>query len=70
LGRVAYPGMAQFHPLKFLAEAAKGLNVFENTFVQRIEGGTLFYRRGKNQGAQVCPSPPTFPSSTGAACTL
>jgi glycine/D-amino acid oxidase-like deaminating enzyme len=37
-GAVRYPGMAQFHPLKFLYGAAEGLTVYENTFVRRLEG--------------------------------
>ena len=35
-GAVKYPGMAQFHPLKFLWGAAKGLNIRERTFVRRL----------------------------------
>lgn len=41
-GAVRYPGMAQFHPLKFLYEAAKNLNISENTFITRLEGTTAF----------------------------
>ncbi len=41
-GAVRYPNMAQFHPLKFLGGAATGLNIFENTFVRRIEGTTAY----------------------------
>lgn len=52
-GAVVYPDMAQFHPLKFLAGAAKGLNVFEDTFVQRIEGGTAFTGRGKIKARRI-----------------
>lgn len=37
-GAVRFPGMAQFHPLKFLYGAAEGLTVYENTFVRRLEG--------------------------------
>ncbi|HPE15674.1 MAG TPA: FAD-dependent oxidoreductase [Oscillospiraceae bacterium] len=37
-GAVRYPGMAQFHPLKFLCGAAEGLTVFENTFVRKLKG--------------------------------
>lgn len=46
-GAVKYPGMAQFHPLKFLWGAAKGLNIREHTFVRRLEGTTAYTDRGK-----------------------
>lgn len=45
-GAVAFPGMAQFHPLKFLYGAAKGLRIFENTFVQRLENTTAYTTDG------------------------
>ncbi len=32
-GAVTFPGQAQFHPLKFLKEITKGLNIYENTKV-------------------------------------
>ena len=38
-GAVCYPDMGQFHPLKFLYGIAKGLNIYENTFVSRLKGG-------------------------------
>ncbi len=37
-GAVCVENQAQFNPLKFIAEIAKGLNVYENTFVKKIEG--------------------------------
>ena len=45
-GAVRYNGMAQFHPLKFLYSAAKGLNIFENTFVSKLSGTTAVTERG------------------------
>ena len=41
-GAVLYPEMAQFHPLKFLYGAARELRVYENSFVHRMEGTTVF----------------------------
>lgn len=41
-GAVKCPSQAQFHPLKFLAEIAKDLNIYENTFVKNIEGKRAF----------------------------
>ena len=45
-GAVHYPGMAQFHPLKFLYGAANGLNIYENTFVQKLDGTTALTPHG------------------------
>lgn len=36
-GAVRFPRQAQFHPLKFLAEIAKGLCIYEHTKVQEME---------------------------------
>lgn len=52
-GAVVYPGMAQFHPLKFLYSAAKGLNIFENTFVKKIEGTDVITDRGRIRGKKI-----------------
>lgn len=52
-GAVIYPGMAQFHPLKFLYSAAKGLNIYENTFVRKIEGTTAITDRGIIRGKKI-----------------
>lgn len=45
-GGVKFPGMAQFHPLKFISGISKGLNILENTFVQRLEGTTAYTDKG------------------------
>ncbi|HOP10522.1 MAG TPA: FAD-dependent oxidoreductase [Oscillospiraceae bacterium] len=37
-GAVVYPGMAQFHPLKFLYGIVRGLNIRENSFVYGVDG--------------------------------
>lgn len=52
-GAVVYPGMAQFHPLKFLYSAAKGLNVYENAFVRRIDGTDAVTDQGKIRGKKI-----------------
>ncbi|MBQ8893007.1 MAG: FAD-dependent oxidoreductase [Clostridia bacterium] len=39
-GAVKFPDQAQFHPLKFVAEIAKGLHIYENTFVREMVGNT------------------------------
>lgn len=52
-GAVYYPGMAQFHPLKFLYGAAKGLNIFENTFVQKLDGTTAVTEHGRIRAQKV-----------------
>lgn len=52
-GGVRYPGMAQFHPLKFLYGLAEGLQIFEHTFVSRMEGTTAFTDRGTIRAKKV-----------------
>lgn len=52
-GGVQYPGMAQFHPLKFLYGAAQGLNIYEDTFVQRLDGTTAITERGRIHAKKV-----------------
>ncbi len=46
-GALALPEQAQFHPLKFLAGAAKGLSVFEHTYVKKLLPHTAITDRGK-----------------------
>lgn len=41
-GAVVFPGMAQFHPLKFLAGLVKDLHIHEHTFVRRLEGTVAY----------------------------
>lgn len=50
---VVYPDMAQFHPLKFLRAVAKGLRVYTNTFVRRLDGTTAVTDRGRVTAKQV-----------------
>lgn len=38
MGAVQFPGQAQFHPLKFIAEIAKDLKIYEHTFVKEVDG--------------------------------
>lgn len=35
-GAVCFKNQAQFHPMKFLKEISKGLNIYENTFVRKM----------------------------------
>lgn len=52
-GGVRFPGQAQFHPLKFMAGAAKDLNICENTFVRRLEGHTAYTDKGKINAGRI-----------------
>ena len=45
-GAVAFENQAQFHPLKFLAETAKNLNIFEHTFVKELKENTAVTDEG------------------------
>ena len=46
-GAVAFPNQAKFHPLKFLAELAKPLHIFEHTKVQELMGTLAVTNHGK-----------------------
>lgn len=52
-GAVRFPGMAQFHPLKFLYGAAQGLPIYENTFVEKLDGTTAITSHGTIRAKQV-----------------
>ncbi|MGE4353276.1 MAG: FAD-dependent oxidoreductase [Oscillospiraceae bacterium] len=52
-GAVRYPGMAQFHPLKFLYGAAGGLKIFENTFIHRIADSIAYTNSGKISARKI-----------------
>lgn len=46
VGAVRFPRQAQFNPLKFVAEAAKDLNVYEHTFVKNVSNGIAVTSHG------------------------
>ncbi len=52
-GAVRYNTMAQFHPLKFLYNAADRLNIYEDTYVDKLEGTTAVTRHGKIKAEKV-----------------
>ena len=46
-GAVKFPRQAQFHPLKFMAGLAQGLNIHENTCVRELAPGAAYTQYGK-----------------------
>ncbi len=46
-GAVKFPEMAQFHPLKFLSGISQGLPIYEDTFVQKLDGLTAHTNHGR-----------------------
>lgn len=40
VGAVKFPNQAQFNPLKFFSQLAKGLNIYEKTFVREFKPNT------------------------------
>lgn len=46
-GAVCFKNQANFNPLKFLYSIAKGLNIYENTFVKEVKGNTALTEKGK-----------------------
>lgn len=53
VGAVCFKEQAQFHPLKFLFSIAKGLNIYEHTFVREMIGTTAVTDRGKIRADKV-----------------
>ena len=47
VGAVRFPDQAQFHPLKFIAAIASGLNIYEHTKVCELVGNTAVTEGGK-----------------------
>ena len=45
-GAVRLSHQARFHPLKFMRELSRGLEIYESTRVQAVEGGALHTDRG------------------------
>lgn len=52
-GAVCFKNQAQFHPLKFLFSIAKGLNIYEHTFVREMIGTTVVTGGGKIHADKV-----------------
>lgn len=52
-GAVKFPDQAQFNPLKFVSEIAKGLNIYENTFIREMKGSTAFSDRAEIHAKKV-----------------
>ncbi len=46
-GAVKFPRQAHFHPLKFIAAIAEGLDIYEHTFVREMIGNTAVTDNGK-----------------------
>lgn len=46
VGAVKFPHQAQFHPLKFIAAIAEGLNIYEHTFVREMIGNMAITDHG------------------------
>lgn len=52
-GAVRFPNQAQFHPRKFAAGIAEGLNICEHTAALRIEGNTVLTDRGNITASKI-----------------
>ena len=52
-GAVTFPSQAKFHPLKFLAELAKPLHIYEHTKVQELVGNLAITNHGKIQADKI-----------------
>ena len=52
-GAVRFPNQAQFHPLKFVSDLAKNLNIYEHTRVQELIGTTAVTNHGKIRAKKI-----------------
>ncbi len=52
-GAVKFPRQAQFHPLRFVGEAAKGLHIYENTVVRELVGTAAITDHGKIKAEKI-----------------
>ena len=53
VGAVSMEGQAQFHPLKLLYALAEGLEIYADTFVQKLEGKIAHTSKGKIEAERV-----------------
>lgn len=53
VGVVGFENQAQFHPLKFIAELARGLNIYEHTFVKEFTDHTAVTDKGNIEYQKV-----------------
>ena len=53
VGAVRFKNQAQFNPLKFIASIAKGLNIYENTFVKEMIDTTAITENAKINADKV-----------------
>lgn len=52
-GAVKFPNQAQFHPLKFIAETASELNIYEHTYIKDISANTAVFDTGKIHAKKI-----------------
>ena len=53
VGAVRFPRQAQFHPLRFLSQIAKDLNIREHTVVRELRGCTAVTNGGKIKADRI-----------------
>lgn len=52
-GAVRFKNQAQFNPLMFITEIAKGLNIYENTFVRELNPDAVITNNGKIRAEKI-----------------
>ena len=52
-GAIRFRDQAQFHPLKFVSQIAKGLNIYENTTAREFEGNVVLTDHGKITASKI-----------------
>lgn len=52
-GAIKLQNQAQFNPLKFLLKISENLNIYENTFIHKIDGNTAFADHAKIKAKKI-----------------
>lgn len=52
-GAIRFRAQAQFHPVKFAAEIARGLNIYEKTSARTFEGNVVVTDRGRIRAGKI-----------------
>lgn len=53
VGAVRFKNQAQFNPLKFISAISENLNIYENTFAQKIEDNVIITQKGNIKAEKI-----------------
>lgn len=53
VGAIKFDNQAQFNPMKFIAKLSESLNIYENTFVKKVDANTAFTDHGNISAKKI-----------------